>query len=78
MIRSDMHSKLLPVPHCMVPLVWLRGNTSVSVNAVTLRQVQLLPGRVIILGRVNYLRAEPGIQVNSARAIPPTVGRMSM
>jgi len=35
-------------------------------NVVTLRQTQLVPGWVTVLGRVNHLGPEPGTQVDSA------------
>jgi len=50
---------------------WLSGNVLVSINVVDLRWTRLVPGWVTILRRGYHLRAEPGIQVNSARAIPP-------
>jgi len=37
-----------------------------SINVLTLRQAQLVPGWVTVFGRVNHLGAEPGIQVYSA------------
>ena len=42
--------------------VWLSGNTLVSINVVTLRWARLVPGWVIIVGRVNHLGSEPGTQ----------------
>ena len=57
--------------------VWLSGNALVSINVVTLRQARLVPGWVTVLGRVDYLGSEPGIQINSACAIPPWVGARS-
>ena len=56
---------------------WLSGNVTVSINVVTLRQNQLVPGRVTILGRVDHLGTEPATQVHSAWTIPPWVGAMS-
>jgi len=44
-------------------LVWLSGNSLVSINVVTLRQARLVPGWVTFLGRANYLGTEPGTQV---------------
>jgi len=40
--------------------VWLRANTLVSINVVTLRQARLVPGWMTVFGRVNHLGAEPG------------------
>jgi len=50
--------------------VWLSGNTLVSINVVTLRQARLVPGWVIVFGRVNHIGAEPGTQAVSACARP--------
>jgi len=35
--------------------VWLSGNTLASINVVALRQSRLVPGWVIVCGRVNHL-----------------------
>ena len=35
--------------------VWLRGNALASINVVALRQTRLVPGWVIVYGRVNNL-----------------------
>jgi len=45
-IISGLHHRLV---------VWLSGNALVSINVVTLRQAQLLPGWVTVFGQVNYL-----------------------
>jgi len=42
----------------------------VSINVVTLRQARLVPGWVIVFGRVNHIGAEPGTQAVSACARP--------
>jgi len=47
-------------------LVRLSGKALVSINVVTLCQARLVLEWMIVLGRVNYLGAEPGAQVYSA------------
>jgi len=42
--------------------VWLSGNALVSINVVTLQYDRLVTGWVTVLGLVNHLDAEPGIQ----------------
>ena len=54
---------------------WRSGNALDSINVVTVRRARLVPGWVTVFGRVNHLNAEPGIQVDSAGAIPPRVGK---
>ena len=53
--------------------IWLSGNALVVINEVELClnevelcRARLVPGWVTVLGRVNYLGAEPATQVNSA------------
>jgi len=67
----EITGKWLQVP------VWLSGNALDSINVVTLRRCRLVPGWVIVLGRVNHLGAEPGTQVDLACAIHPWVDKMS-
>jgi len=55
----------------------LSSNALVSINVVTPRRARLVPGWVTVLGRINHLGAEPGIQVYSAWAIPRWVGAVS-
>jgi len=55
----------------------LLGNTSVLINAVILRRARLVPGWVTVLGRVNHLGTEPGIQVYSAWAVRLWVDALS-
>jgi len=55
---------------CSGSPVQCSGNTSVSINVVTLRQARLVPGWVTVFGRVNHLGAEPGTQIYSAWVIP--------
>ena len=55
--------------------VWLSGKTMVSINVVTVRNAQLVPGWVTVFGRVNHLGTRPGTQVYSAWAIPLWIGR---
>ena len=35
--------------------VWLSGNALASINVVALRQTRLVPGLVIVCGRVNHI-----------------------
>ena len=50
--------------------MWRGGNTSDSINVVTLHQAQVVPGLVIVFGQVNQPGTEPGTQVDSAWAVP--------
>jgi len=47
-------------------LVWLCGDTLVSINVVTLRRARLVPGWVTVFGWVNHLGTEPCTHVYSA------------
>ena len=46
-------------------MVWLSGNTLVSINVVTLRRARSVPGWVTVFGWVSHLGTEPGTQVHS-------------
>jgi len=43
----------------LIWLVWLSGNALASINVVALRQTRLVPGWVIVCGRVNHLGMQP-------------------
>jgi len=63
------HEALVDLSCSIVP-IWPSGNALVSINVVTSHWIQLVPGWVIVLGRVNHLGTESGTQVDSAWAIP--------
>ena len=53
--ESTSHQTQYDVYDVLWLAVWLSGNALASINVVALRQTRLVPGWVIVCGRVNHL-----------------------
>ena len=54
-VVKPLHKKINVMVSYNRLTVWLSGNALASINVVVLRQTRLVPGWVIVRGRVNHL-----------------------